>query len=141
MKDLGLITATINNMAPVLKSVRWQLFHRSADLEFCEEGKSVVLKLRGVHFMSTRQSLVGPEGNELPEGNYVDYFEITDSSPLIQGFVQGDLGLIGDVILYDLAGRAKEAPGFSRPVHVTVNCSDGILDVICEEAILDETAA
>jgi hypothetical protein len=110
-------------------------------LEFFDAGRSVVLKLRGVHLLCTRQSLAGPERNDLLEEDLVDYFEITDSSALLERLGRGDLGLIGDVMLYDLAGRAKQAPGFSRPVHVNVNCTDGILDVICEEAVLEETAA
>jgi hypothetical protein len=136
MNTIDEITARVNDAAAALTNIRWEPFRREALLVFSGDSsgkEEISLKLTGVHFFATRQSLFGGATMNHPRERNVRYFEISQSSPFLRQFINGEIRQTGEIFLYDTHNRPAEDPCFKRPFHVNVVCSDGILDVICED--------
>jgi hypothetical protein len=136
MKHIESIVARINEMVPALTNIEWEPFRQDAVLQFSGDGsgeEQVLLRLTGVHYFATRQSLLGGPVMNYPEERTVDYFGIFDDSEFLRQFLAGGILHEGQIIVYDMGGSGSTIPGFTKPLHVNVNCSDGILDVICEQ--------
>lgn len=121
-------------MAPALTDVQWQPFHQDALLVFSGGGGKIVrLRLFGVHFFATRQSLLGGPNYSYPEERNVEFFGIFDDSDFLKQFTNGEIRFCGGIVLYDMQNRLAGSATFVKPLHVNVVCPDGILDVICEQ--------
>jgi len=134
MNEIEGITEQIRAMVPTLTRLDYCPFTQECKLEFHDgRAKRAVLKLSGIHFWATRQSPLGAVTSELPSVDCsVDFFDISGNTPFLTAFLNGDLPLEGSVTIYDCAGNSQDSRDFVSPVHVNVNCTDGILDVICE---------
>ncbi|MHB8899501.1 MAG: hypothetical protein ACYC6Y_12195 [Thermoguttaceae bacterium] len=147
MSKIETIVHSVNEITPALTSVRWELFQRDAILEFSNgppDKQRILLQLSGIHFLGTRQTLLGGGILNYPEERSVHFFGIFSDSPFLQQFMMGtmwDVQHSGRIIVYDMHDRAIDELGFVRPLHVNVNCADGILDVICESVTMKREGA
>ena len=139
------IVHEINSMQPVLMDCALTPFGRTGSLRFGDGATIAILELTGIHFIGTRQSLLGWRATHKRFGRWdvglgidcgVDYFDIMETSKFLDTFLRDDLGLPGSEIVYDTSDRTQEEPDFERPVHVCVCCDEGFVDVICEGVLL-----
>ncbi|MDZ7616281.1 MAG: hypothetical protein U1E05_04710 [Patescibacteria group bacterium] len=139
MNTIKTIVHRVNEIAPTLTGVLWGPFQQDAILEFSSSGpdrEQILLQLDGIHFLATRQSLLGGPVMDYPEERKVDFFGIFNDSAFLQQFMTGEIQHCGQIIIYDMQGRIIAESSFAKPVHVNVNCSDGILDVVCESVMI-----
>ena len=135
MERIEQIISKVNQLASALTRIQWEPFRQDAILEFSIAGndkKPILLRLVGIHFFATRQSLLGGPVMDCPEERRVDFFGIFDDSPFIRQFIKGEIKYCGQVIVYDRHGRTIGESNFTKPLYINVNSSDGILDVVCE---------
>jgi hypothetical protein len=133
------IALRINEISPALTDIQWEPFRQDAVFVFSDNGnKKLVLQLTGIHFLATRQSLLGGPIMNYPEERIVEYLGIFDYSAFLRQFIHGGIQHYGQIILYDTHGRKVENPQFTKPLHVNIICSDGMLDVVCENVQLDD---
>ena len=145
MKRYSDIVTEIAAMQPDLDECAISAFERSGNLRFRDGDKIAVLQLTGIQFFGTNQSLLGwePMNGDVGRSDVrlgrdcgVDYFDILEDSAFLSAFLNDELGFLGSVIPYDMSGKTQEKPGFRKPVHVSVVCAEGQLDVICEQVAL-----
>jgi hypothetical protein len=135
MDRIETIVSRVNRMAPVLSAIQWEPFRQSAVLEFSSnspEQERIRLRLDGVQFFATRQSLLGGPVVNDPSERRVNVFAIFNGSAFVQQTIGGKVQICEQLFMHDTHGRSMCKSDFTSPLHVNVNCSDGILDVICE---------
>ena len=67
-----------------------------------------------------------------PSERFVSFLGIFNDSAFLQQFTGGEMQFCGKIFIYDTRNRSVSEPNFTKPLHVNVNCADGILDIICE---------
>jgi hypothetical protein len=135
MNNIKSITLRVNQMNSILTSIQWEPLRQNAILEFSDdspEQEKIFLHLNGIHFFATRQSLLGGPHMNHPSERRVDFFEIFRDSPFLRQFLNDEVRFCGQIFIYDSCGCSIGEQNFMKPLHVNVNYSDGILDVICE---------
>lgn len=135
------VYSTLAGGKPYLIGVKWEACSTHAEMVLLL-GQSVArLRLDGVHFFGSRQSMIGrhlyhPPSYEFREDWGVDYFDIVPDSPFLAAFLDRRLGFPGDIMLYDTRGNSGAALPQTGPVHVAVYSNGGYFDIVCETVTL-----
>ncbi|MEN6451174.1 MAG: hypothetical protein ABFC96_11840 [Thermoguttaceae bacterium] len=133
MDTIRCIVEKISAMAPALTKVDWEPLHQDAILEFADGPECARLRLAGIQLFASRHSLLGGGAMDIPEERDVQYFDILEESAFLKKFLDGEIFSPAEMVVYDMHNRAIDERGFTKPLHVVVSCSDGILDAICEK--------
>jgi hypothetical protein len=139
--DLAEIMRRIREAEPSLRRVDWSPFSRECALHFGYMGSGAVLQLRGVLFAGFRQQIHGIEPEPFGDGCFVDGFNMERQSKFFDLFITNGIGWTTRMILYDSEGRGYGLKDYVSPVYVSVWCSAGDIDVLCESvelAVADE---
>ena len=139
MEAIRQIVEHVAVMAPVLTSIKWEPFRQDAILEFSDESEHLRVRLNGIHLLASRQLPAYADAMSLPDENdveYFDVFDVSDDSPFLREFIAGRVFSPAEIVLYDTHHRTVKDSSFTKPVHVLLSSTDGVLDVICEEVDL-----
>ena len=115
---------------------QWNFFSRNGTLVFSDSKSTVHIDLRGIHYLSFRQSLLGPESCEWWQDCAVDLIKLNDSSELLMQYMNKEIRFASEIAVYDAQGTPQGTNAFCTPKHLLLVCSAGDLDVIVEEALV-----
>jgi hypothetical protein len=138
------ILQVIRGTVCALVGFEWQPFARCAVLRLRDGGgKSLTLRLDGLHFVAMRQSLFGqwsyiPIGDKQWEDWGVAYVDLQQGGEFLERFLAGDLGLSSQIVVYSSNGAQHGDEEFLQPIHLSLVTSGGNLDAICESVRMDE---
>lgn len=147
MESFKEIIETIFSMAPMeyersLIELIQEPFSTQCEIVLLLRDRIARLRLDGVHFQSTRQSMLGRVPYQPPSFNsredwFINYFNISTDSGFLKAFLNKQLGFESDICLYDTLGVRLDESKAKMPIHVNIVCGGGILDIICESVSLD----
>jgi hypothetical protein len=132
------IAAQVGVMEPSLLRVSWSVFSREGELGIGYGQETAVIRLRGIHFFASRQSLIGPAPKSaLGDGCTIEYLMVTDEGAFLEAYLSERLGFDCSVKPQDIGGRTSDDAQFVIPVYLNLMCSDGVLDIVCESVEME----
>lgn len=135
MSSFEPILKEIMGMCPSLR-VEKSAFGTTAELDFFDDEdtqKHVILRLSGIHVWIARQTMMGSEVvSDGGIGNDLEELDVSEDSGFLKTVLKEKLPLPTHMLLYDTGGVRNGERGFRRPCHVSISCSAGVLDVVCE---------
>ena len=118
-------------------------FSKQGTLIFRLNGQRLRVDLKGIHFWSTRQSLLGidryvPISEKCFEAWNVHVAAIHGNCKFLTNFVNNSLDLESKVCLYDSDEKTFSDGSYKQPMHLLIVTGGGHLDVLCETIYWEE---